>query len=235
MRGDWTHFGNARQGRAGRNEAVGCLTQLLNLVVREGVHPSLRVVLIVLLFPYRHARDVVGKLGVGEELVGDGRVLARGADAVGEDVAGGLVVLELDRRGGLGRGGLVNEGAWCHGGMKRGGNKMKVQRSKANADKRGEGGRGESDARGPCYILKTSKYLDFKDTNRVRRYGTVRYGMVRIDLITGSMLPLTSTRGTDDVTCQWALMPCGNQQGTTYDLRLPFLLPTAVLSGGQTG
>lgn len=108
-----THLGDASQWRARLDEAVGGVTQLLDLLVCERVNPSIRVVLVVLLLPHCHTGNLLGKLRVGEELAFDGRVLSRGSNAVWEDIAGSLVVLHLHRGGGeVGR--LVNERSWCH-------------------------------------------------------------------------------------------------------------------------
>lgn len=106
---------DASQGSARGDEGVRRVGEFLDLFIGERVNPALGVVDEVLALPDGRARNLLGELGVGLQNVVEGSVLARGADAVGEDVAGGLVVdvgvLVLEDDGRLG---LLDESSGSH-------------------------------------------------------------------------------------------------------------------------
>lgn len=91
-------LGDAGEWCAAGDESVGGRGQLGNLLICEGVHPLLRVVDEVIALPYCAAGDLLGELRVGLQDVVERGVLARCADAVREDVAGGIEVALGDLR-----------------------------------------------------------------------------------------------------------------------------------------
>lgn len=58
-----TDLGYRCEGCAACEECVGGDAQLFDLIVAERVHPSLRVMLVVLRFPHRRTCDVLREVG----------------------------------------------------------------------------------------------------------------------------------------------------------------------------
>ena len=81
-----TYLCDARQGCARRDECVGCVAQLLHLLLGEAMCPLLRVVLELFGMPDSLAGDLFGESIVRLELVVVGWGLTAGLDAIWEDV-----------------------------------------------------------------------------------------------------------------------------------------------------
>ena len=81
-----TYLCDARQGCARCNECIGCVAQLLHLLLGEAMCPLLRVVLELFGMPDSLAGDLFGESIVRLELVVVGWGLTAGLDAIWEDL-----------------------------------------------------------------------------------------------------------------------------------------------------
>jgi hypothetical protein len=95
-----THPSYTSQRRSALDKVIGGTTQLLNLLRRERVGPSIRTMLVLLRPPYRRSRDLLGKLFVWVHLVEQDWVLTRRLQPIREDasVEGGSCSLSLLER-----------------------------------------------------------------------------------------------------------------------------------------